>query len=277
MNPKTVSSLCVIVASVCAMPAYGLGRIAEVSVVDRATHAVLPVYYALGSYWVAGTPGRRYGLVIRNALGGRVLAVTSVDGVNVVSGETAAVGQTGYVLAPFERCEIDGWRKSDQEVAAFEFTSVGQSYAALTGRPASVGVLGVALFRERPAPPPEPPSLAYNDGRVDAGERAVAAGKAALEPLGARAPAPASSASVAPRAMDMPTLGTGHGEREPSVVTHTEFERAGEHPDEVLKIRYDSFDHLVAMGVIRLPLPRRAQPDAFPGSPLLGYVPDPPR
>ena len=38
--------------------------------------------------------------------------MTSVDGVNVVSGETASPSQSGYVLDPYESVEISGWRKS---------------------------------------------------------------------------------------------------------------------------------------------------------------------
>jgi len=48
----------------------------------------------------------------------RVLAVTAVDGVNVVSGETAAYDQTGYVFGGGQQYAINGWRKSNQEIAA---------------------------------------------------------------------------------------------------------------------------------------------------------------
>ena len=71
-----------------------------------------------------------------------------------------------------------------------------------------------------------------------------------------------------------PSLGTGHGRREYSSVTQVAFERASASPDEVIRIRYDSHDNLVAMGVIRRPPPLR-RPEAFPDSPRLGYVPDP--
>jgi hypothetical protein len=50
-------------------------------------------------------------------------------------------------------------------------------------------------------------------------------------------------------------------------------------PDEVVRIRYDSRENLVAAGVIPMPppprWPRPAGPSAFPGSDA-GYVPDPP-
>jgi len=109
----------------------------------------LRTYYHRGEYWVAGNPGARYAIEIRNTLHQRVLAVTSVDGLNVLTGDTARWEQSGYVLHGEEAYEITGWRKSQTEIAAFEFTAVSNSYAARTGRSANVGVIGVAVFRER--------------------------------------------------------------------------------------------------------------------------------
>ena len=57
--------------------------------------------------------------------------------------------QDGYVLDPWGFTSIAGWRKSLDRVAAFYFTSLPDSYAARTGRPDNVGVIGLALFRER--------------------------------------------------------------------------------------------------------------------------------
>ena len=71
-------------------------------------------------------------------------------------------------------------------------------------------------------------------------------------------------------------LGTGHGEREYSYVSHTEFVRMRTQPNEVIRIRYDSLDNLVAMGVIRRPHPSWPAADPFPATPGETYVPDPP-
>src|SRR5690349_14876115 len=129
--------------------ALAVGDIAQIAIIDRSTGAELVPHFYRGEYWVAGTPAARYAIEIRNHLGERVLAVTSVDGVNVISGATAGWDQTGYVFDPGQTYQITGWRKSDSEVAAFTFTASPSSYAARTGRPANVGVIGVALFRER--------------------------------------------------------------------------------------------------------------------------------
>jgi hypothetical protein len=52
------------------------------------------------------------------------------------------------------------------------------------------------------------------------------------------------------------------------------FIRATSTPQAVSLIEYDTWDHLVARGVI--PGPVHHHPQAFPGEPRLSFVPDPP-
>jgi hypothetical protein len=249
--------------AICA--AQGVGNIAAVTIVDRDSGEALSPYFYHGEYWVAGRPGSRYAIEIQNRLGNRLLAVTSVDGVNVVSGVTAAWDQAGYVFSAGEAYQITGWRKTDAEVAAFTFTESPNSYAARTGRPANVGVIGVAVFRER-LPPPEPvmPMLGQssNDGEARAAKESAS-------------PAARDERASAP-AMRLPKLGTGHGEREYSHVDHTDFPRMQRQPNEVIRIRYDSYRNLVAMGIVKRLRPVLPQANPFPASPDDQYVPDPP-
>lgn len=275
-----------------------IGSLMQVSVVDRTTGRELSIYRHRGEYWVAGRPGTRYAIRARNAMGERIMAVMSVDGVNVVTGETAGVLQNGYVFSGGERSDITGWRKSDSQIAAFEFTSIANSYASRTGRPDDVGVIGIAMFRERvPVPPPPPIVLPRRDGSSSSGremerrneapsavaEAAPAApaaqGRSADSALGAESAASAKG-GLARQSPPAPSLGTAHGRRETSHVGHTTFERAQSTPDEVVRIRYDSRENLIAAGVIPVPpppprWPRPEGPSAFPGSEM-GYVPDPP-
>ncbi len=243
--------------------AWSVGSLASVEVLNRDSGETLPVYRHHGEYWVAGTPGARYAVVVRNLRGERVLAVTSVDGVNVISGETAAWNQTGYVFGAGESYSIDGWRKSNQEIADFNFTALPNSYAARTGRPANVGIIGVALFLGR-----QPPVAHYAPPRY-LGEDSAAAARSA--------PAPLNDVTVtgALRKPSTDSLGTGHGARESSSVSNTQFERLSETPNEVIRIRYDRMENLVAMGIVRgRPMP--TEPNAFPESAVSRYVPDPP-
>jgi hypothetical protein len=274
-----------------AAQAHIVGGIAEVAIIDRDSGAVLSPYYCRGEYWVAGRPGARYSIEIRNRLGERLLAVTSVDGVNVVSGATAGWDQAGYVFSPGERYEITGWRKTDREVAAFTFTASFNSYAERTGRPANVGVIGVALFRERQVPlpayvpppyvPPSyvPPAVGYPSDGAQSAPRAANLGESA--DAGASSVAPPPTRAAAPPSLGGMTapaakLGTGHGEREYSYVNHTEFLRMQNQPNVVIRIRYDSFENLLALGIVKRPRPPAPWANPFPASPDQQYVPDPP-
>ena len=303
MNPTTAllrrrgllagAAVAALLALAGAPAACAENRLVQVDVLDRDNGAALHVWRDHGRPVVAGRPGARYAVRLVNNSGQRVLAVVAIDGVNVVSGETASVGQRGYVLEPWQRTEITGWRKSDDEVAAFEFTSLANSYAARTGRPNDVGVIGVAVFREAPtmevsnAAPVSPP---LPTSRLDAGPMAKAAPPAAAGTLAAPpAPAPmqeakrardsgvetADAARQPPR--DAPErLGTGHGARESSVVRLTTFQRASTLPDQRIEIRYDSLDNLVAAGIVPPPRLANTAPRPFPADPQRGYVPDPP-
>jgi hypothetical protein len=220
--------------------------------VDRDAAQALPEYRHRGQAWVAGTPGHRYAVRLTNTTGERVLVVLSVDGVNAVSGETAAPSQAGYVLGPWESAEIAGWRKSLDDIAQFVFTDLTDSYAARTGRPDNVGVVGIAVFRERQRRP-LPPALA-------ASPQAKAAGASADRAMASEA---------------MPQrIGTGHGPREWAPVGQTTFERSSSAPQQLSQLRYDSVDALVALGV----LPRHRLADAYnpPRAFPAGFVPDPP-
>lgn len=294
-------------------PAYDtIGNTINVSIVDRNTGRELPIYHYRGEYWVAGVPGAKYSVSVRNRIGERVLAVVSVDGVNVLSGETAGVNQQGYVFNRYQRYDVSGWRKSDHEVAAFTFVASPSSYAERTGRPDNVGTIGVALFREKQAPQWYAPAPRYGEteprwrdpnNRFQKGEPGNEVNETfksseaprALPAPAAPAPSAASGASSADSAGSMKRgaasegavaqrrveekLGTGHGAREYDSVTRTTFERATRNPSEVIRIRYDSRENLIAMGVI--PEPRRPwdrSPNPFPESfGHNGYVPDPPR
>lgn len=273
----------------CAAQAAAIGMRADVTIVDRSDGRVLPVYLHHGRCYVAGRPGAEYQINVRNATGADVLAVISVDGVNAISGETAHWLQSGYLLPASGSVAVRGWRKSLARVAAFTFAPIEDSYAARTGRPDDVGVIGVALFRAREpalgirrAPGPWPDSSAPRSQ----GDGAHSREGSAEPPAPARADAPARDApgaearaysppyapSVAPSVPAQPDggkLGTGHGRSERSDARYVRFERASDTPDEVIAIYYDSYRNLVARGVIRAETPRIATP--FPGR----FVPDP--
>lgn len=256
-------------------PAGAVGRLVEVTVYDRTEHRTLPVHRYEGRHYVVGKPGNEYQIRVRNRTGGDILSVVSVDGVNAVSGETAAWHQTGYVLGPHQGFAVKGWRKSLERVAAFFFTEHQNSYAARTGRPDNVGVIGVAVFRKKPDPEARidqspPQAEVPGPGAREDSPYPEPAGAGTAEGNSSRAGESASDRLHAPSpqtARKSSSLGTGHGRSQASRVTYATFERATPGPEEVIAIHYDTYGNLVAMGVIREP--RIASP--FPGQ----FVPDP--
>jgi hypothetical protein len=268
----------------CAPAALALGSKVDVTVVDRETGDTLAVYPYRGQHYIAGRPGSRYAIRVTNRTGERVMAVMAVDGVNIISGQTASWSQSGYVLAPWQSYEITGWRKSDQEVAAFEFTSLPDSYAARTGRPNDVGVIGVAVFTERvqwqPPPPMAPPSPSVQRSesrRSGAGNDGAPRGALADKSAESLASADAAAQPAAPAPAER--LGTGHGARESSYVTSTNFVRSTVRPVEIVSLQYDRHENLARAGVIpQVGWDTRPQPPRpFPRSAQnTGYVPDPP-
>jgi hypothetical protein len=75
--------------------------------------------------------------------------------------------------------------------------------------------------------------------------------------------------NAAAKPMPAESLGTGHGAREESVVSYTQFERESSTPNEIDSVWYDSYNNLVARGIIDAPSHR--EPTPFPNS----FVPDP--
>jgi hypothetical protein len=245
-----------------AFQAQAVGRVADVSIYDRTAGRQLPVYWHEGRAYVVGEPGNEYQVTVRNRRGEDVLAVISVDGVNVMNGETAGPYQSGYIVSPWRRVDIRGWRKSMDDVASFYFTSLGDSYAARTDRPQNVGVIGVALFERKRYTARIEESTGPFDNWLK------------REQPQAQTPAPADSArakSSGSTAAPSAPLGTGHGRREESHITWVDFDRA-DAPAETITIYYDSYRNLVARGILPQPYYGRRDPDPFPNA---GFAPDP--
>jgi hypothetical protein len=266
MHPTRLALVVTSLLAACAAPAPALAGGARhgpwsVQVVDEAGRP-LPTFQQRGRTYVLGTLGQRYLLQIRNGGPRRIEVVASVDGRDVVDGRPAALQKRGYLVDPWDTLTVDGFRVSDEAVAAFRFSSVPRSYAARMGDARDVGVVGVAVFTEaapRPLPPPpyRPYSLPYDGEEHDRSDEApgseAAPGPGAAAPAGsgsgeARAEAKASRDAGA-RADERRGLGTEFGEAHASAVTHVPFERASAAPAALLTVRYDDRAGLVSLGI----------------------------
>jgi hypothetical protein len=252
----------------------------SVDLVDEAGR-LLPTFQHRGRTYVLGTRGGRYLVRVRNESGRRVEVVVSVDGRDVIDGRPASWEKRGYLVDPWGEVAIDGYRLGAESVAAFRFSTVPRSYAALTGDARDVGVIGAAVFLEQQArqvPLPRPAPWYEGEAQEDRSRPAPGSAKGSRADA---APAP-SAASEATRDARRPGLGTEFGERHESHVQQVAFERANARPDAVLTVRYDDRPGLLALGIDldgrrwarRDEAWRRETAEPFRGSP--GYAEPPP-
>jgi hypothetical protein len=246
----------------------------------------VPTFTHTGESFVVGQKGARYTLRVVNHTGRPIEAVVSVDGRDVLDGKPADFrSKRGYLVPAWGGADIDGWRLSQAEVAAFRFASVADSYAARTGSARDVGVIGVAVFPERPrltsvprarqdvAEPregrhsPDSDSSSAADGfeaQLPPWAPSPSLAKSAPSPAPARvtragaAPAPsaptasalAEGQSFAPPGPRRPGLATEFGEAVRSAVHEVSFTRANPtSPSVLLGARYNDREGLVALGI----------------------------
>lgn len=122
--------------------------------VIRENGDTLPTYAHRGRFYVQGNSDERYVIRVTNPTPNRVEAVVTVDGLDVIDGESGDLRKRGYVVPAYGDVRIEGFRTSQADVATFRFSAVADSYAGLKGKARNVGVIAVAIFEER-APEPE--------------------------------------------------------------------------------------------------------------------------
>lgn len=223
--------------------------------------APLPVFEHRGRSYAAGQTGQRYTVRVHNWSDRRVEAVVAVDGLDVIDGREADPDKRGYIIGPYSYADIDGWRTSLHEVAAFRFTRPDDSYAVRTGHPGELGLVEVCLFsEEQQAYRPERPPLVTGSDR----------GRPGME---------SKSRAAFGEREEADGLGTAFGERRASAVSETGFERDGSGPVARLALRYDNPAGLCRAGLERfcpargplLPVPRPRDPETEFAKPPPGW------
>ncbi len=242
----------------------------EIYFTNSSTGKKMDSFYSNGKIYVAGNVGDNYeiNLCSHGKRMGRQLYVVSVDGLNVINGEPAKYNQPGYVVSGGQCSKIKGWRKNMNEEAKFVLTASSGSYAARTNNDTkNLGVIGLAIFNE------DIPVQIYEESHQ----------------LKTIPPAPTTSAPTRPpetystldgamakqesfRLKKQEQIGTGHGERITSQARDTDFKKASNSPSRVVQFYYDSYENLVAKGIITV---NPDLPNAFPGEEEKGFAPDP--
>lgn len=265
---------------------------------------VLPSVLHDGKFYMEAPEKGEYIVRLQNTHFSRRLVVLSVDGVNVIDGKDASYNGAGYVLRPWETVDVPGWRRSNQEVAAFEFVPEKEGYAEKTGRgTANVGIIGVAVFDEKvkfewpkitekhihhhhdhwPWYPnrrqttwpewftPDFGGTWCSTNTSGPSGTLGSSGGSGIEYNSSLPPATAST--FATRSTD---VGTGYGKETTFHTTTTEFEKATSSPAIVLEVRYATRERLASWGIVMPKTEAKREPRAFPAENHGPFVAPPP-
>lgn len=104
-----------------------------------------------GRTYIVASPGTQYEVRLKNDSSSKVKAVCSIDGLSVLDGEKASEDGAGYLINGFSSFTVKGWRTSNDEVKAFEFSTKDNSYAAKgeAGDASNCGVIGCVFWSEK--------------------------------------------------------------------------------------------------------------------------------
>lgn len=107
-----------------------------------------------GRLYVEGRENSQYTIRLKNSSYNKVLAVVSVDGINVITGQpsTGSKDEAGYIIPAYGEYEVKGFRVNLSEVGAFKFSNKAASYAESKGEGANAGVIGVRFYTEKQKP-----------------------------------------------------------------------------------------------------------------------------
>lgn len=77
--------------------------------------------------------------------------MTTVDGLDVLNGQAGSYQNNGYLIRPGKKLTIEGFRKNNNQVAAFRFAAPESSYVNqnVQGDERNIGVIGIAFFEVR--------------------------------------------------------------------------------------------------------------------------------
>lgn len=105
-----------------------------------------------GKTFIEARDGTQYTIRFKNNSWTRVLVVTSVDGLDVLTGKRADSESSGYIVNGYGSVEIKGFRADHSTVGAFKFVGKNGSYAKSQGEEGNEGVIGIRVYGEKQQP-----------------------------------------------------------------------------------------------------------------------------
>ena len=246
-----------------------------------------------GKVYVEAKDGSEYEIRIKNNNCHRVLAVCSVDGLDVLTGKPAGLDGGGYIIAAYNSYRIKGYRYNNDNVGAFKFSKKEKSYAASKSKKLAqnCGVIGICVYGEKvnnwfestntdndiwnkpittpsiPMPYPTDPWKPYtpkplwrdNDMTYGSSTNDVISCNFVMS---CNKPVKRAVCDLSAIKEDSFDMGSTWGNNKESKVTETTFERG-----EIVfsgEIYYASRNSLLEMGVIEENKPKVAFPKSFP-------------
>jgi len=209
--------------------------------VIRESGEAMPTYAFKDRFYVQGDIGQRYIIRVTNPTARRVEAVVSVDGLDVIDGDSGDLHKRGYIVPAYGDVRIEGFRTSLDDVATFRFSSVDGSYAGAKGKARNVGVIAVAIFEEQgeaqqqvivqDVPPPPPPAdKRYNyEDDIDASRAPTSAPRPTTT---ASAPAKAAPPRTAESGPSGASASRGAPAAPPPVVMHAQKAKESNYADD---------------------------------------------
>ena len=99
--------------------------------------------------YIEGRIGSQYTVEVKNNSSLRMMAVVTIDGVNVITGKPSnEKDHSGYIVNGNSSTVIDGFRKDMENVGKFKFCQKSKSYCNEKGLDGNNGVLGVRIYCE---------------------------------------------------------------------------------------------------------------------------------
>ncbi len=86
-------------------------------------------YYQDGKFYIEARQNTEYSIKLKNHGHKKIMAVISVDGIDVLKGKNATEAESGYIVNPYSTTEIKGYRIDDDKVATFKFDDGKKSYS----------------------------------------------------------------------------------------------------------------------------------------------------